>query len=101
MAGASCASVGLAASLSRAAEPAGKNPALAKAFIDGRGEGWRAMVEGDFENVNCKDDTFAWKDSVIYCTGKPVGVVKSKKSYKNLELVVEWRHMRSGGNSGV
>ena len=105
MAGASCASVGLAVSITRAAEkPATKAApkiALPKAFIDGTGEGWRAMVEADFEKVNCPDETFTWTGGVIYCTGKPVGVVKSKKPYKNLELVVEWRHMKSAGNSGV
>ena len=100
MVGASCGSLGLTVSLTGAAEPPAK-ATLPKAFIDGTGEGWRAMVEADFEKVNCEDGTFTWKEGVIYCTGKPVGVVKSKKPYKNLELVVEWRHMKSAGNSGV
>jgi len=85
-----------------AAEPKPKTLALPKAFIDGTGEGWRAMAEDEFANVNCKDDTFTWKkDGLIYCTGKPVGVIQSKKSFKNLELVVQWRHLRSAGNSGI
>jgi len=104
LAGTSCASAALIPALSAAAEKtaaAKKTPALPRAFIDGRGEGWRAMTADDFANVNCKDDTWTWKDGVIYCTGRPVGVTQSKKSYKNLELVVEWRHMRYAGNSGI
>jgi len=38
---------------------------------------------------------------VIHSTGSPVGVVRSKKVYTNLELVVEWRHLKAAGNSGV
>jgi hypothetical protein len=38
---------------------------------------------------------------VIYCTGKPTGVLASKKIYTNFELVVEWKHQQDGGNSGV
>jgi len=65
------------------------------------GPGWRALSLEDFENVNCYDDTWSEKDGVIYCTGQPVGVIRSKEKVKNIELVVEWRHMKSAGNSGV
>lgn len=99
MTGASCICVGLTATLSNAAQK--NTPPLPKACIDGTGHGWRAMVEDDFAKVNCNDDTWAWKDGVIHCTGKPVGVIQSRKPYKNLELVVQWRHLRSAGNSGV
>lgn len=67
----------------------------------GEGEGWNALTEADFENVNLDPDTWTWKDGVAYCTGKPVGVIKTKKRYKNFEMVVEWRHMKHGGNSGI
>jgi hypothetical protein len=76
-------------------------PELRKACIDGSGPGWKELSEGDFVNVNCNDDTWSWKDGVIHCTGQPVGVVRSQKQYTNFELVVEWRHLKSGGNSGV
>jgi len=79
-------------------EPA---PALPKAFVDGTGEGWRAMGKEDFVNVNCADDTWSWKDGVIHCTGKPTGVMRSTKPYTNFELVCEWMHLRSAGNSGI
>jgi hypothetical protein len=75
--------------------------ALPKATIDGTGEGWRAMAEDEFRNVNGKPDTWTWKDGVIYCTGTPTGVLASKKSFTNFELVVEWKHKQDGGNSGV
>lgn len=83
-----------------AAEPA--SPNLPKAFIDGTGPHWKSLGQQDFTNVNCYPDTWSWKeDGTIACTGNPVGVIRSVNLYTNLELVVEWRHLRSGGNSGV
>jgi len=76
--------------------------ALPKAFIDGEGPGWRTLWEEDFVNVNCHDDTFRWgEDGVIYCTGQPIGVMRTAQRYENFELVMQWRHMESGGNSGL
>lgn len=75
--------------------------ALPKATIDGTGPGWKELTEDDFVNVNCDPTTWTWKDGVIHCTGQPVGVLRSQRVYTNFELVVEWRHLRSGGNSGV
>src|SRR5262245_44309532 len=74
---------------------------LPKATIDGTGPGWRELWEADFENVNCAEDTWTFADGVIHCTGQPVGVTKTKQTVTNFELVVEWRHLSSGGNSGV
>ena len=74
---------------------------LSKAIIDGSEDGWKPLGEDDFRNINCKPDTFKWKDGTIYCTGDPVGVISSKKSYTNFELVVDWRHMKYAGNSGI
>ena len=74
---------------------------LPKALIDGRGPGWKELGEADFVNVNCAADTWSWKEGVTYCTGQPVGVLRSQKPYTNFELVAQWRHMRSGGNSGI
>jgi len=76
-------------------------PGLPKAFIDGAGAGWRSLGEQDFTNVNCFPDTWGWKAGLITCTGKPVGVTRSVITYTNFELVVQWRHLQSGGNSGV
>jgi hypothetical protein len=75
--------------------------AAPKAFVDGSGPGWNALGEADFVNVNCDPDTWTWKNGEAHCTGKPVGVIRSKKEYANFELVAQWRHRRSGGNSGI
>jgi hypothetical protein len=72
-----------------------------RAFIDGNGSGWKALGESDFVSVNCESNTWKWVDGVIHCTGRPVGVISSKESYTNFELVVEWCHLKHAGNSGV
>jgi 3-keto-disaccharide hydrolase len=72
-----------------------------QAFIDGTGPGWRSLGEKDFTNVNCNLDTWGWKDDLLSCTGKPIGVMRSREIFTNFELVVEWNHRRSAGNSGV
>src|SRR5690606_36648985 len=48
-----------------------------------------------------KPDTWSEKEGVIHSTGQPVGVTKLKTPVKNLELVVEWKHLTKGGNSGL
>src|SRR5262245_15264069 len=77
-----------------------QNP-LPMACIDGLGAGWRALTLKDFTNVNCLPETWTTKDDLIQCTGQPVGVTRSRQIYTNFELVVEWKHLKSGGNSGV
>ena len=68
----------------------------------GKGPGWVQLGEWDFTNVNCDPDTWTWKpDGILACTGLPVGVIRSVKQYTNFELVVQWKHLKSGGNSGV
>jgi hypothetical protein len=74
---------------------------LPRAVIDGTGPGWRALGEQDFTNVNCDPDTWTWKDGEAHCTGKPVGVIRTRKPVTNFELVAQWRHLRSAGNSGI
>jgi hypothetical protein len=76
-------------------------PDLPKACVDGTGPGWRALSLDDFAPVNCAPDTWSMKGGVIYCTGQPVGVTRSRQKFTNIELVVQWRHLTSGGNSGV
>jgi hypothetical protein len=72
-----------------------------RAFVDGAGPGWRTLGEADFAGVNGAPDTWTWKDGVLYGTGKPIGVMRTRDTFTNFELVVEWRHMKSAGNSGV
>ena len=74
---------------------------LPRAFVDGSGPGWTALGEDDFVNVNCADDTWSWKEGVVHATGTPTCVLRTRKQYTNFELVVQWQHLRAGGNSGV
>jgi hypothetical protein len=74
---------------------------LPRASIDGMGTGWVTLEQKDFVQVNCKPETWAWSNAVIHCTGTPMGVIRTEKVYTNFELVAQWRHLRSGGNSGI
>lgn len=94
-------SVFVGLSLSTPQSRGDESTALPKAAIDGEGPGWAALSEADFMNVNLDQDTWTWKDGEAHCTGKPVGVIRSKKVYTNFELVAQWRHLKSGGNSGI
>ncbi|MFT5126916.1 MAG: hypothetical protein ACI8W8_000513 [Rhodothermales bacterium] len=82
-------------------EKAPAETTLKKAFIDGTGEGWRALTAEDFTRVNSAEDTWKWEDGVLHCTGKPVSVMRTKKEFTNFELVCEWMHLRGSGNSGI
>jgi hypothetical protein len=75
--------------------------APSRAFLDGTGHGWRSLGQEDFVNVNLDADTWTWKDGVAHCTGSPVGVIRMRKPLTNFELVAEWRHLKSAGNSGI
>jgi len=72
-----------------------------RAFIDGSGPGWRTLGPDDFAGVNGEPDTWTWKDGVLHCTGTPIGVMRTRRQFTNLEMVVQWRHLRTAGNSGV
>lgn len=72
---------------------------LAKAWIDG--DGWQELTLSDFVNVNGDADTWSEADGVIACSGTPIGGARSQRTYTNFELVLEWRHLRHAGNSGV
>jgi hypothetical protein len=72
-----------------------------RAFIDGQGSGWRTLLGEDFEAVNGDPETWTWEGELVRCTGQPVGVTRSRKPLTNFELVVQWRHLKPAGNSGV
>jgi len=72
-----------------------------KPVIDDTQPGWRAMTQEDFTQVNSADDTWTWKDDLLVCSGQPVSVIRTQKTYRNFELVVEWCHQQPAGNSGV
>jgi hypothetical protein len=91
----------------RADEPAVGESASAvessapKASIDGSEPGFRPLGEQDFTNVNGEPGTWTWKDGHANSTGKPVGVIRTKEKFTNFELVAQWKHLKSGGNSGI
>jgi hypothetical protein len=72
-----------------------------RAFIDGQGHGWKDLGAADFTPVNGAPDTWTWDGPLLRCTGEPIGVTRSNRPYTNFELSLEWKHLRSGGNSGV
>jgi len=78
-----------------------QSPVLPKAVIDGTGPGWYALGNEHFVNVNCEPDTWTWTNGMVHCTGKPIGVIRTIKLHTNFELVAQWRHLQSGGNSGI
>lgn len=77
-----------------------ETPSLPKATIDGVGPGWRALTEDDFVDVNGDEDTWTFREGIIYCTGLPIGVNRTKEKFTNFEMVYEWCHRQAGGNSG-
>lgn len=52
-------------------------------------------------NANCAPETWSVRDGVIHCSGHPTGALRTARQYENFILEVEWRHLSSGGNSGV
>lgn len=89
-----------ASSPSIGAEPSdGSTAAVIRFDLDGRG--WRALGQGDFVNVNGAADTWSWEADGVKCTGRPVGVIRTREEITNVELSLEWRHLESAGNSGV
>ena len=75
--------------------------ATKRAFIDGTGAGWKTLNETDFAGVNGNADTWTWKGQLLLSSGMPIGVLRTQRKYTNFELVIEWRHLKSAGNSGV
>src|SRR5437667_5641397 len=55
--------------------------------------GWR--------NANCAPETWTVRDGMIHCTGVPTGAMRTERQYENFILELDWRHLTSGGNSGV
>src|SRR5947209_2191641 len=70
-----------------------------EASLNGMGPGWRSLAEEDFINVNCDPRTRSWKDGVLYGTGQPDGVIRTRKPSTAASLrkrlskgVNEWNH---------
>ena len=68
-------------------------------------EGFTSLFNGkdltNWVDVNTSPETWSVKDGLLVCTGRPIGVMRSVRQYENFILVIEWRHMKAGGNSGI
>ena len=51
-------------------------------------------------NVNGADDTWTVRDGIIVCNGKPTGVMRTERMYRNFIAEFEYKHMVTGGNAG-
>jgi len=67
----------------------------------GKEDGWVQLTGKDFQNVNCKEDTWRWEGGHAFCTGQPVGVISSHEPLVDFELLCEWKHKQHAGNSGI
>lgn len=50
---------------------------------------------------NIAPETFSVRDGMMVTTGAPVGTIRTEKMYENFIIEFEWRHSKSGGNSGL
>ncbi len=68
-------------------------------------EGFTSLFNGHdlsgWQNANCAPETWSVRDGVIFCTGHPTGALHTARQYENFVLELEWRHLSSGGNSGI
>lgn len=67
--------------------------AMRPMFTDAALTGW--------VRTNTPQATWRFADDVLYCTGKPIGELRTAKMYQNFVLELEWRHMVPRGNAGV
>ncbi len=54
-----------------------------------------------WKNANCAPETWTVREGMIHCTGVPTGALRTTRQYENFILDLDWRHLTSGGNSGV
>jgi hypothetical protein len=50
---------------------------------------------------NIDDGTFFVRDGLLITTGEPIGTLRTDRMYENFIIEFQWRHMKSGGNSGL
>jgi len=51
--------------------------------------------------VNVASDSYTVRDGMIIIGGEPIGYMRTGQMHENFILECDWRHMKSGGNSGV
>lgn len=78
-------------------------------FQFGEAIGLETLISGEKQEgapikwiqVNTENDTWKVAGEELICSGHPIGVIQSEKRYKNFILLIEWKHMEAGGNSGT
>jgi hypothetical protein len=58
------------------------------------------LSEEDGKRVD-PSEVWSIKDGVVRCAGTPFGYMRTKKTYRDFKLTVEWRWPEEPGNSGV
>ncbi len=79
--------------------------ALFSASVYAADGGFVSMFNGvdlnGWHPCNIAPETFFVRDGLLATTGKPIGTLRTVKMYENFEIEFDWRHMVSGGNSGL
>ena len=60
--------------------------------------GWKLFIPD--ENIDV-DEIWSVRNGVVHCKGKPNGYMRTKDTYKNYKLHLEWRWPGEPTNSGV
>ena len=68
-------------------------------------EGFTALFNGKdltgWVPVNVAPDTYTVRDGMIIINGVPTGYMRTERMLENFIVECDWRHMKSGGNSGM
>jgi hypothetical protein len=79
--------------------PKGKAPGKKVMLWNGKDfTGWKRVVADPSVDVN---NVWRVRDSVLYCSGKPNGYLRTTNQYTDYQLHVEWRWPEKPTNSGV
>ncbi len=88
-------------SSAEADEPAEQTSNVSVKIFDTNAPGWRQLDGDDFVRVNGDDQTLTWEGTEALGSGQPIGVTRTNFEVKNFELVIQWKHLKPAGNSGV
>ncbi len=61
-------------------------------------DNWQIVLKDSTSNP---DSTFSIKGGNLYSSGDPFGYIRTKESYSDYQLFVDWRWVENPGNSGV
>ena len=83
--------------------------ALLVSPVSGADEGFVPLFNGrdlsGWVNVNTAPSTWRWTgpetNRILVCDGKPTGVLRTEKRYRNFVLELEYMHLVPKGNAGI